>query len=328
MQSSVDDGGYAWASSSLNDNQVYYDWEDVSDNAIALSFNQNDEAAGPLDIGFSFPFYDQEYSQLIVNPNGWGGFGQDNNSWNNQPVFSDENPTNAIFAFWDDLNPSSSLDNSVGLGNVFIDSNSDRCIVWYDNVSHWTSLDRVYDFQLILYPDGLIKVNYRNMVGDSESGTVGIINQEGNIGQQVVYNNDFVQNELSVAFKGKPDWLSYNQIDTGDTSLNSGESNSYSIDINAYDLSEGEYSASLLINPEGFFVEVIPVNLVVIGPDIVPGDINFDQIINILDIVSVMNFVIGSSEPTDIEFEASDINQDNSLDVLDIVVLVNIILSE
>ena len=328
LQSSVDDGGYAWASSSLNDNQVYYDWEDVSDNAIALSFNQNDEAAGPLDIGFSFPFYDQEYSQLIVNPNGWVGFGQDNNSWNNQPVFSDENPTNAIFAFWDDLNPSSSLDNSVGLGNVFIDSNSDRCIVWYDNVSHWTSLDRVYDFQLILYPDGLIKVNYRNMVGDSESGTVGIINQEGNIGQQVVYNNDFVQNELSVAFKGKPDWLSYNQIDTGDTSLNSGESNSYSIDINAYDLSEGEYSASLLINPEGFFVEVIPINLVVIGPDIVPGDINFDQIINILDIVSVMNFVIGSSEPTDIEFEASDINQDNSLDVLDIVVLVNIILSE
>ena len=75
-------------------------------------------------------------------------------------------------------------------------------------------------------------------------------------------------------------------------------------------------------------MEVIPVNLVVIGPDIVPGDINFDQIINILDIVSVMNFVIGSSEPTDIEFEASDINQDNSLDVLDIVVLVNIILSE
>jgi len=84
----------------------------------------------------------------------------------------------------------------------------------------------------------------------------------------------------------------------------------------------------LLINPEGFFVEVIPINLVVIGPDILLGDINFDQIIDILDIISVMSFIIGSSEPTDIEFEASDINQDNTLDVLDIVVLVNIILSE
>ena len=328
LQSIVDDGGYAWASSTSSNEQAYYDWVDISDNAVALSFNQNDQATEPLDIGFSFPFYNEEYSELIVNPNGWVGFGQDNNSWNNQPIFSDENPTNAIFAFWDDLNPSSSLDNGVGLGNVFIDSNLDRCIIWYDNVSHWTSLDRVYDFQLVLYPDGLIKVNYRNMMGDTESATIGIVNQEGTIGQQVVYNNDFVQNELSVAFKGKPDWLDYYQIDSGDNSLASGESNSYSIDINSYNLSEGEYFASLIVDPEGFFTEVIPINLMVMGPNLVVGDINFDQIVNILDIVSMMNFVIGLSEPTDIEFEASDINQDSTLDVLDIVVLVNIILSE
>ena len=67
-------------------------------------------------------------------------------------------------------------------GNIFIDSNSERCIVWYDHVSHWTSLNRVYDFQLILYPDGLIKINYRDMLGDTDSATVGIINQDGQIG--------------------------------------------------------------------------------------------------------------------------------------------------
>ena len=327
LQSGIDEGGYAWASSSSS-SQVSYDWVDVSENAVSLSFNQNDEATQPLDIGFNFPFYDEEYSQLIVNPNGWIGFGQDNNSWNNQPVFSEGNPTNAIFAFWDDLNPSSSLDNEVGLGNVFIDSNSDRCIVWYDSVSHWTSLNRIYDFQLILYPDGLIKINYREMIGDMDSATVGIISQDGEVGHQVVYNNDFVENGLSVSFRGKPSWIDFYQLDSNDTSLGSGDSNSYAINIDSNDLGAGDYSASILVNPEGFFTQVIPIDLLVAGPDIILGDINFDQIINILDIVSLMNFIIGSSEPTLSEFQASDINQDTNLDVLDIVVLVNIILSE
>ena len=53
-----------------------------------------------------------------------------------------------------------------------------------------------------------------------------------------------------------------------------------------------------------------------------------EPFLNFLDIISLMNFIVGSMETTASEFEASDINQDNILDVLDIVVLVNIILSE
>ena len=57
------------------------------------------------------------------------------------------------------------------------------------------------------------------------------------------------------------------------------------------------------------------------------GDINVDGAVNILDVVLLINFVLGSHIPTDFEFSTCDLNSDNILNVLDIVQLVNMILS-
>ena len=56
------------------------------------------------------------------------------------------------------------------------------------------------------------------------------------------------------------------------------------------------------------------------------GDINEDDAVNILDVVIIVNFILGSQTPTDVEFTASDLNSDGTLNILDIVQLVNIIL--
>ena len=56
------------------------------------------------------------------------------------------------------------------------------------------------------------------------------------------------------------------------------------------------------------------------------GDINVDGVINILDVVIMVNFILNSQTPTDLEFTASDLNSDGTLNVLDIVQLVNLIL--
>ena len=58
------------------------------------------------------------------------------------------------------------------------------------------------------------------------------------------------------------------------------------------------------------------------------GDINFDGIINILDIVVIINFILGISEPSNNELAASDMNLDGLINVLDIVSLVSIILND
>ena len=62
------------------------------------------------------------------------------------------------------------------------------------------------------------------------------------------------------------------------------------------------------------------------GNDNVLGDINFDGFINILDVVILVNFILGNQIPTESQFSSSDLNSDGILNILDIVQLVNIIL--
>lgn len=57
-----------------------------------------------------------------------------------------------------------------------------------------------------------------------------------------------------------------------------------------------------------------------------PGDINFDENIDILDIVLQVNIILGILEPTEEQTCAADINEDSHIDILDVVLLVNIIL--
>ena len=57
------------------------------------------------------------------------------------------------------------------------------------------------------------------------------------------------------------------------------------------------------------------------------GDINQDNIINVLDIISLINFILGSQIPNDSQIISSDINEDQIINILDVVMLVNVILN-
>lgn len=61
--------------------------------------------------------------------------------------------------------------------------------------------------------------------------------------------------------------------------------------------------------------------------DIMDGDVNQDEFINIQDLVLLITFILNSNDPNDQEFQASDMNNDNILNILDIVLIVNIILN-
>ena len=56
------------------------------------------------------------------------------------------------------------------------------------------------------------------------------------------------------------------------------------------------------------------------------GDVNGDSIINILDVIIVVNIVLGVDIDDNCELELSDLNGDGILNILDIVIVVNIIL--
>jgi hypothetical protein len=56
------------------------------------------------------------------------------------------------------------------------------------------------------------------------------------------------------------------------------------------------------------------------------GDVNFDSVLNVLDVVILVNFILEVNTPDSDQFAAGDINSDGTLNVLDIVNLVNLIL--
>ena len=60
-------------------------------------------------------------------------------------------------------------------------------------------------------------------------------------------------------------------------------------------------------------------------PECTAADVNDDGNVNVLDIVSTVNFVMGVSTPTDAELCAADLSGDGLINVLDIVAMVNII---
>ena len=57
------------------------------------------------------------------------------------------------------------------------------------------------------------------------------------------------------------------------------------------------------------------------------GDVNFDNQINIVDIVIMVNFILGLTQPTDEEFIAADVNEDGQLNVLDLTANISNILN-
>ena len=57
------------------------------------------------------------------------------------------------------------------------------------------------------------------------------------------------------------------------------------------------------------------------------GDVNFDGILNILDVVNIVNYVMGTLDPTFEQEQSADYNEDGTINVLDIVQIVNTILN-
>ena len=54
----------------------------------------------------------------------------------------------------------------------------------------------------------------------------------------------------------------------------------------------------------------------------IAGDLNSDGLINVLDVVALVNIVLGNADPV----SSGDLNGDGVLNVLDVVALVSIIL--
>ncbi|MBP6979042.1 MAG: dockerin type I domain-containing protein [Bacteroidales bacterium] len=59
--------------------------------------------------------------------------------------------------------------------------------------------------------------------------------------------------------------------------------------------------------------------------DILYGDANDDGVVNVLDVITVVNYIMGGN-PDPFNFEAADVNNDGMLNVQDVVFEVNVVM--
>jgi len=249
--------GYEW-SDSETEPDLGFDWINIpTENEV--TFTHNDVASGPFSIGFEFPFYGETYDQCIINPNGWVGFGDDFTEWQNTDIPNPDAPRPAVLGFWDDLDPLQG-------GSVYYYNLPDKFVVWFDDVIHYPgNTSGTYNFQMVLHANGETQVNYQSVSGNIATQTIGIQNATGNTGLQVIYNGDYVDDNLSLHFRTPPpiDWLTLTGEIEGN--LNFGESALISANADATGLLPGEYPALLSITSNAQPLESIPINLTVTG---------------------------------------------------------------
>ena len=59
---------------------------------------------------------------------------------------------------------------------------------------------------------------------------------------------------------------------------------------------------------------------------IMPGDPSGDEVVNIVDILLMINVILGQTTFYPEQLYAADLNQDENINILDVIIVVNIIL--
>lgn len=176
---------------------VALSWTDVMTTGLVVA--QGDDTYSLINLGFSFEFYGNEYTQAYVSSNGLISFGSPNADYSNSAIPSSFVPNNAIYVFWDDLYPVGDV-----YGNIYFEQiDAATAVIQWQNVSHCCSTGSPETFQAILNgADNSITLQYLDVTASS-SATVGVENNDGTAATQIAYNQFGVINDGS-AFRLTP----------------------------------------------------------------------------------------------------------------------------
>ena len=273
-----------------------YDWieidPDYGGNGTNLDLydpgngNANGNSTKFINLPFDFYFYGEPYDRISISANGWIALGRTTiESFRNYSIPGAGGPSPMIAAFWDDMKTTSG-------GNVlykFIDNGPSQqsvIVQWSDMRTYDNNSEE--DFQVILYP------NPNSETGD---GDIKI--------QYKTFNNT---SDGYYPEGGTPTHGCYATVGIENKYGNEGLEYTFN-----FRYAEG---ASPLYNNSAI---LITSELPDFGT---LGDINNDDLINVLDIVLLVNLILDGMYD-----QNADMNEDQILNVLDIVLLVNSILT-
>ncbi|HKJ69569.1 MAG TPA: LamG-like jellyroll fold domain-containing protein, partial [bacterium] len=190
--------GYEWIDSDESGGPTF-NWIDITTTGSDAGIHSDDGSA-LVDIGFSFQFYGNTYSQIYVGENGILSFDASGvDEYNNQSIPNGASPNNLIAAFWDDQITSST-------GTIYYETrgtapNRQFIVEWYQ-VPRINDAGSDLTYEIILSEsDNSILFQYATMnssYGDGSSATLGIENSDASEGLEISYNSSYVYDGLAV----------------------------------------------------------------------------------------------------------------------------------
>ena len=184
-QGGMDAFGYAYIDSNEPGGPTY-SWVDITTTGTAIQGLGDDDTDGPFPIGFTFPFYGNDFTDFYVSSNGWIALSSPSSSdlSNDCPISDGSPPANLIALMWDDMDPGDTGDTAYYQSYTSCPVGSGACVVI--EFSEWHHYpgggDVAGTWEAILYESGDILLQYQD--GGSEEGsgsTTGIANADGSI---------------------------------------------------------------------------------------------------------------------------------------------------
>jgi Secretion system C-terminal sorting domain/Carboxypeptidase regulatory-like domain len=170
-----------------------YDWIDISATGTEVAFNDqlgDDDYIGPYAIGFSFPFYGNDRTQVYLHSNGVISF----EDWGNAAGSENTDIQDiagllwgaSLCFYWDNLDPDNGEEGDPDDSKVYYQTLSvddqPAMVISYINVDVYPagSLQENLTAQVILFEDGQIRFQYNNFSDgwDIDSETIAMVNDD------------------------------------------------------------------------------------------------------------------------------------------------------
>jgi hypothetical protein len=185
-----------------------YNFEDISGTGTQV-FLGDDQVSPAVPLGFTFDYYEVDYTDVYISSNGFLTFLNDPNSGccSGQPIPTPGTPDGIIAAWWEDLYPP-------GGGTITyqtLGSAPNRVfIVQFTGIDHYPGIGLYNTFQFKLFESGdVIEIHYQDAPSDGGTHSAGIENETGTVGLQYFLGSSGLSTPLAVRYTRATDalWL-------------------------------------------------------------------------------------------------------------------------
>ncbi len=247
---------YVWRDDQENDGPIYQ-WIEIRNRQGVVDIpNLVDDAYyGMFDLGFVFPYYGREYRQIGVHSNGFASFIPAREIvfyWPDWQAFPNANPGDAdrtppptcLAVNYQDLNPAIH-------GHIYYWTDQYMAVVTWFEIPHFSDQQDplFWTFQLILNADGLIKYQYAQLGRyDNQTMTIGLQNEERNLGFTVVQHNfQYLREGRCIAFGQPSAWINWVRLEPQGGRIEAGDEAIIDVVFRTEDLDEGYYWANVVL---------------------------------------------------------------------------------